>query len=157
VSGLVAAWPCWRFVGPENGLLDWIIHLYQALPAVSSRPQILSGLLKCPLERFQRIVQGAGGRFLWPEDGSSQDFTDGVYRLLFRSRQIRPRPHPPDEYPVPPDPGAIEPCLAVSGPINRKSLDCRGFNRNDWTGQGMLAPEDPFVCLLEPFIESGLV
>jgi len=91
------------------------------------------------------------------EDLSSQDLADGVYRILFLSRQIRPRPHPPDEYPAPPDPGAIKPCLDVCGPINRKSLDRRRFNRYDWPRQGLLAPEDVLVRMLEPSIVVGLV
>ena len=131
-------------------------NLYASEYPRSTRSHILSRLLKCPAEQFQGIVHAGGGTILHPKDRPSQNFPDGVYRLRFHTRQIRPRPHPPDEYTAPPDPGAIEPCLAISGPINRKSLDCRRFNRHDWTRKGLLAPENRLVRMLEPSIVGGL-
>jgi hypothetical protein len=102
------------------------------LPTVSSHPQILGRLLKCPPEQIQGIVQGAGAGFLRPEDGSSQDFTDGVDRVWRVPRQVRPGPHPADECATPIGPGCevSGPGALQPRPIDNQPLDFWRFHRN---------------------------
>jgi hypothetical protein len=141
----------------NNNLLCSLFRGLVAQPAVLVLSNVHCRIHKCPPKRFQRIVQGAGIGFLLGEDRTAKDFSCGVDCVWRFSGQVRPRPHPPDEYAAPPEPSAIEPCLDVSGPINRKSFDDRRFNRFDWTNQGLLAPEDTLVRLLEPSIVGGMV
>ena len=148
------AWPCCRFVGPENGLLEWKFQFHPALPAVSPRPQILSRLLKCPPEQFERIMQGAGAGFLRPENGSSQDLADGVDSVRRLPRQVRSGPHPADECSTPFGPGPKETGAGAYqfGAVNDEALDSGGFEWDELLGDG-----GQQTTVLEDWAEEELV
>ena len=113
-----------------------------ALLEVLVYPQIFRRLLKCPPEQFQGIMQGAGGGFLRSEDGSSQDFANGVDSVWHAFRQVRPRPHPPDEYPAPFGPGPEETGAGAFevGAENDEALDFGRLDRHEPLGDGGQEP-----------------
>jgi len=87
-------------------------------------------------------MQGAGGGFLQSEDGSSQDFADGVDSVWRLSRQVRPGPHPPDECPAPFGPGCevSGPGALQLGPNNHHPLGFWRFGRDKPLGDGGQEP-----------------
>ena len=87
-------------------------------------------------------MQGAGARFFRSEDGSSQDFADGVDSVRRLSRQIRPRPHPPNECSTPFGPGPEETGAGAFelGAEGNEALDFRGFDRCEPLGDGGQEP-----------------
>jgi len=83
-------------------------------------------------------MQHAGGAFLRSEDGSSQDFADGVDRLWHVFRQVGSGSHPADERPAPFGPcpeetgtGAFE-----LGAVYNEALDFGGFDWHEPLGDG---------------------
>jgi hypothetical protein len=124
------------------------------MPAVSFHSQILCRLLKCPPEQFQGIAQGAGGAFFRLEDGSSQDLADCVDSIRRVSRQVRPCPHPSDEYPALFGPCPVEP---GSRAFQLGPEDCQPMYFGRLDGYEVLRQAGEHPAVLEDGAEEELV